>query len=186
MTGVRSYRYPCPKGKGNDERLANSLTTYFGKFFMKIFSSHRFGRPNSKRRRGAALLEFALVASLFFVLLLGMLQFGVYLNATNTLWNLSREGARFASVQKGDSATVAANNQAIIDHITQGAPTGVMPPTVDKNKMKVIITPSDASTRTSGTAVQITLQYDMSDKIFVPIGNLLNKTYTTTTSMRVE
>jgi len=186
MTGVRSYRYPCLIGKGNDERVANSLTTYFGKFFMKLLLSYRFKRPNSKRRRGVALLEFALVAPLFFVLLLGMLQFGVYLNATNTLWNLSREGARLASVQKSDSATVDANNQAIIDHITQGAPTGVMPPTVDPKKMTVTITPSDAATRTSGTTVEITLTYDMSDKIFVPIGGLLNKTYTTTTSMRVE
>ena len=186
MTDVESYRYALGIGRGNDEEVANSLIAYIEEFFMKISSSQRFRIMSSKQRRGAALLEFALVASLFFVLLLGMLQFGVYLNATNTLWNLSREGARFASVQKSDSATVANNNQAIVDHITQGAPTGVMPPTVDKNKMNVIITPSDATTRTSGTTVNITLTYDMSDKIFVPIGNLLNKTYTTTTSMRVE
>jgi len=186
MTGVRSYRYFAALGVGNGKAVATSLTTYIEEFFMKTSSSHRFKRMVSKRRRGAALLEFALVASLFFVLLLGMLQFGVYLNATNTLWNLSREGARFASVQKSDSATKDANNQAVIDHITQGSPTGVMPPTVDPKRMRVIITPLDVSARTSGTTVEITLQYDMSDKIFVPIGGLLNKTYTTRTSMRVE
>lgn len=136
-----------------------------------------------RRRRGAALLEFALVASLFFALLLGLLQFGVYLNATNTLWNLSREGARFAVVQRNDNPNA---NQAIIDHISKAAPEGMLPPTVDANKLSVDIYPSDPSSRTKGSEVKITLRYDMSDKLFVPVGGLLNKQYQTTTSMMVE
>ncbi len=147
----------------------------------------RFCSPGCRgRRRGAALLEFALVASMFFVLLLGMLQFGVYLNATNTLWNLSREGARYASIQRSDSPTVADNNQKIIDHISKPAPNGMLPPTVDPTKLSITITPSDASTRGMGTEVRITLRYDMSDKLFVPTGDVLRKQYETTTSMMVE
>lgn len=136
-----------------------------------------------KRRRGAALLEFALVASLFFALLLGMLQFGVYLNATNTLWNLSREAARFASVQRDDNP---AANQKIIDHITKPAPDGMLPPTVNPNKLTITIEPLNYKDRGKGTEVKITLQYDMSDKLFVPMGSMLSKGYQTTTSMMVE
>ncbi len=154
---------------------------------MKFLSSkHTPVFKKSARRRGAALLEFALVATLFFTLLLGMIQFGVYLNATNTLWNLSREGARFASVQKADSPSVANNNQAIIDHITKAAPAGVLPPTVDPRKMSITISPADATARSSGSTVSVTIVYDMHDKVFVPIGGLLRTGYQTTTSMRVE
>jgi Flp pilus assembly protein TadG len=145
-----------------------------------------FSLATRRRRRGAALLEFALVASLFFVLLLGMLQFGVYLNATNTLWNLSREGARFAAVQRSDSPTASQNNQKIIDHITKPSPEGMLPPTVDPQKLTITIEPSEAAARTRGSRVTVTLSYDMTDKLFVPIGNSLGKQYRTTTSMMVE
>ena len=37
-----------------------------------------------------------------------------------------------------------------------------------------------------GTEVKVTLKYDMSDKLFIPMGGLLNKNYTTTTTMMVE
>ena len=143
---------------------------------MKFLSSR-------KKRRGAALLEFALVASLFFALLLGMLQFGVYLNATNTLWNLSREAARYASVQRDDNPDA---NQKIIDHINKPSPDGVLPPTVDPKKLTITIEPSNYKDRGKGTEVKITLQYDMTDKLFVPIGGMLSKGYKTTTSMMVE
>lgn len=138
------------------------------------------------RRRGAALLEFALVAAMFLMLLTGMLQFGIYLSTTNSLWNLSREGARYASVQRSDSATVDQNNQKIEDHLKKPAPDGMLPPNVDPSKLTVALTPSDANKRSKGTEVTITLTYDMSDKIFIPMGGLLNRQYKATTSMMVE
>ena len=123
---------------------------------------------------------------MFLTLLLGMLQFGIYLSTTNTLWNLSREGARFASVQRSDSPNVSDNNQNIENHVKKPAPIGMLPPNVDPTKLTVEITPNDATSRTKGTEVKVTLKYDMSDKLFIPMGGLLNKNYTTTTTMMVE
>ena len=143
-------------------------------------------RASRSRRRGAALMEFALVAAMFLMLLMGMLQFGIYLSTTNSLWNLSREGARYASVQRSDSDTADQNNQRIEDHVKKPSPAGMLPPDIDPNKLTVSVTPDDATRRALGTEVTVTLTYDMSDKIFVPMGNLLNKKYTTTTTMMVE
>ncbi len=132
------------------------------------------------------MLEFALVSIMFLTLLMGMLQFGIYLSTSNSLWNLSREGARFASVQRSDSPKVADNNQNIINHISKTSPNGMLPPDIDPSKLTIDISPSDAAKRGKGTEVKITLAYDISDKIFVPMGGLLNKSYKTTTTMMVE
>ncbi len=152
--------------------------------------SNRFSpfsqRNRRSRRRGAALLEFALVATMFLMLLMGMLQFGVYLSTTNSLWNLSREGARYASVQRSENDTKNDNNKLITDHISKPAPSGMLPPNVDPSKLTVTIEPSNGAARTKGSEVRITLSYDMSDKMFVPMGGLLPQSYKTTTSMMVE
>jgi Flp pilus assembly protein TadG len=156
-----------------------------------VLSSRRFRmlplvRASRSRRRGAALMEFALVATMFLMLLMGMLQFGIYLSTTNSLWNLSREGARYAAVQRSDSTTVTDNNQRIEDHVKKPAPDGMLPPNIDPTKLTVSITPTNAASRLNGTEVTVTLTYDMSDKLFIPMGGLLNKKYTTTTTMMVE
>jgi hypothetical protein len=55
--------------------------------------------PRSKRcRRGQALVEFALVAPLFFLLLFAIIDFGRYVYYVQVLNNAAREGARYAIV----------------------------------------------------------------------------------------
>jgi Flp pilus assembly protein TadG len=133
-------------------------------------------------RRGSVLVEFAFVVVIFMTLLLGMLQFGVYLNVTNSLWNLSREGARFAAVQKNTDAAANANIMAYIEK--------VRPPIVLASALTAKITPDSATARTSGTSVTITLTYDMTSRTLFPlpfpITPGLSKTYTTQTTMLVE
>ena len=60
---------------------------------------------NSKRRqrRGAAAVEFAIVAPLFIMLVFGMIEFGRMVMIQQVLTNASREGARRAVV---DGATI--------------------------------------------------------------------------------
>jgi Flp pilus assembly protein TadG len=63
--------------------------------------------------RGAALIEFALVAPLFLVIMLGAIDWGWYFVLRETLVNATREGARVASVQddpptQSEAAAVAA------------------------------------------------------------------------------
>ena len=139
---------------------------------------------NSARRRGAALVEFAMVSVLFLTMLLGMLQFGIYLSATNTLWNGAREGARLAAVQATTLPTATADAQ-IEDEIAKT----IAP--LDRNKMSVTVTPNDNSARVYGTPVTITISYDMRSKLFVPLpsywfGKPLGQNYVTNATMRKE
>jgi Flp pilus assembly protein TadG len=53
-------------------------------------------RSSRKKRRGAAVVEFALVAPLFFLLVLGMIEYGRMVMVQQILTNASREGARRA------------------------------------------------------------------------------------------
>lgn len=144
---------------------------------MAIYQSGSWRRARRARRGGAALIEFALIAVLFFTMLLGMIQFGIYQSTTNTLWNLSREGARFATVSKP-------SDDAIRDYVRR-----VAPPNVDAretaNKLSIDISPP--TTRVSGESVTVTLRYNMADKIIFPtVGRLLNKNYVSSSTMRVE
>lgn len=70
---------------------------------------HQCPRAGFASQRGQALLEFALVTPLLLVLLLGVVSYGLYINANVSLQQAARVGARAASLgdatgSKGDSA----------------------------------------------------------------------------------
>ena len=69
----------------------------------------RFCRKN---RRGAAVVEFAIVAPVFFLLVFGMIEYGRMVMVQQILTNASREGARFAVVQSAN------NTSAVQDVVT--------------------------------------------------------------------
>ena len=60
---------------------------------VKIFSLHKLW-GSYRRKRGAAAVEFAIVAPLFFMLLFGMIEYGRCVLVQQMLTNASREGAR--------------------------------------------------------------------------------------------
>jgi len=65
-----------------------------------------FGSPSrsaSRRSRGQALVEFAFVAPIFFLLLFGIIDFGRYVYYVQILNNAAREGARYAIVHGSNS-----------------------------------------------------------------------------------
>lgn len=55
-------------------------------------------RLRSKKEEGAGLVEFAILAPLFVMLLFGLLEFGLALYNKGVVTNASREGARFGVV----------------------------------------------------------------------------------------
>lgn len=59
------------------------------------FHSSRYGR----RQRGAAAVEFAIVAMLFFTVILGIMEFGRILYVWNTVQEVTRRAAREAVVR---------------------------------------------------------------------------------------
>lgn len=56
--------------------------------------------------RGQSAVEFALVLPLLLVLLLGIIEFGWFLNAKITITGAAREGARHYAIHKNDTAGV--------------------------------------------------------------------------------
>ena len=58
------------------------------------------GAPRS-RERGQALVEFALIAPLFLLIVVGIIQFGIGLNYWLDLNRLANQGARWAVVNHG-------------------------------------------------------------------------------------
>jgi Flp pilus assembly protein TadG len=60
------------------------------------------------RERGAAALEFALVAPVILLLMLGMIDFGLRLNAEAVVANAARDGARVASLDGNTAQATSA------------------------------------------------------------------------------
>jgi Flp pilus assembly protein TadG len=54
--------------------------------------------PDKQSERGASVVEFAIVLSLLFLLVFGIIQFGIAFNRDNGLKAAAKEGARAASV----------------------------------------------------------------------------------------
>jgi Flp pilus assembly protein TadG len=72
-----------------------------------------------KNRRGAAVVEFAIVAPVFFILVFGMIEYGRLVMVQQILTNASREGARFAVVQSTNDT--AAVEQRVTDYLTSAS-----------------------------------------------------------------
>ena len=66
-------------------------------------ASRRFVYPS--RSAGQALVEFAIVAPVFFLLLFGIIEAGRFILYYETLNNATREGARYAIVNGANSLT---------------------------------------------------------------------------------
>lgn len=94
------------------------------------------------RRRGAAVTEFAIVAPIFFMMVIGFIEFGRALMVQQVLINASRVGARMAS-------TTGATSTAVQSAV-QSYASGVAVPGVT-----VAVTPNPA-TAAAGTAIKVT------------------------------
>lgn len=69
---------------------------------------------NRKNERGAALVEFAIVATVFLTVLFGILEFGRLFWTHNALRDATRRGARYATVRKNDTAGIAAVKNMVV------------------------------------------------------------------------
>jgi Flp pilus assembly protein TadG len=83
-------------------------------------------RGRIRREEGAAAVEFAIVATLFFMLVFGIIDFGFAFHSWNNAANAAREGARRAAVDS--------NVQNVKDRVTASAQT------LDLSKLTVDVT----------------------------------------------
>ena len=70
-------------------------------------SSQRIRSRLHQDQRGAAAVEFAIVATLFFMLVFGIIDFGFAFHSWNNAVNSAREGARTAAVDSSVSDITA-------------------------------------------------------------------------------
>ncbi len=119
----------------------------------------------SNQRRGQTLVETALVLSAILLpLTVGILQFGIVLNATNTLTQLAREGGRYAAVRHTDEEIRAYIAQAAAG--TSIKAIDLRPTALPDSRITIAMVPATA-TRTPGNPIQVRITYPMGNKIFI-------------------
>lgn len=110
----------------------------------------------SGKRRGAAVTEFAVVAPVFFLMIIGFIEFGRALMVQQVLVNAARVGAREAILASGQ-ATVQSVTDAIADY-TEGIT--VHPVTVD-------VSPNPATAK-AGDMITVTASVNFIDVSWLP------------------
>jgi Flp pilus assembly protein TadG len=71
-------------------------------------------RRFKKNERGAALVEFAIVATVFLSVLFGVIEFGRLFWTHNALRDAARRGVRYATLRSNDSAGVTAVKKVVV------------------------------------------------------------------------
>ena len=94
---------------------------------MRFVSPRRLGADApGGRRRGQSLVEFSLVLTPLFLVLLGIIQFGFIFNSYVTMTNAAREGARSGSVFICDPADSKDQNDQNRNDVIKDAQIGSM------------------------------------------------------------
>ena len=134
----------------------------------KVYRSFR------KKRRGAAAVEFAVVAPIFLLLVFGMIEYGRMVMVQQVLTNASREGARRAVL---DGST----NQDVVDvverYLTSGSIGGA----------NITVNPTNPGDAAFGDPVAVSVDIQFSQVSWLPSPMYLGgRTLTATTVMRRE
>jgi Flp pilus assembly protein TadG len=169
--------------------------------YEKLCRHSRFcSRPRLRRRSGLAMLELAVVMPALLFLTMGLIQFGIFYNATGTLTYLARVGARYAAIQAistnvvvtdaDTKAAVTMTSDAAIRNYIRLKSIGTSIQKEDLPDSAITISPAMGnSNRVSGQPITVTIVYDLRNKAFVGrsfggvarIGN-----YTTTMTHVIE
>jgi Flp pilus assembly protein TadG len=109
------------------------------------------------RRRGAAAVEFAMVAPLFFLLIIGMIEFGRMVMVQQVLTNAAREGARKAVLDGSTASDVVTT----VTNYMKGAKITV-------TTSNVTLTPSDPTKTVFGDPITVQVSVPFSQVSWLP------------------
>lgn len=126
----------------------------------------RLLRRHGRVKRGQALVEFALVVSLFLLLVLGTLEFGRAIIIITSLQNAAREGARYAVIKPTDTPGIVRAAQRTVVIVGTGG-------------MNVTVTyPNGTSTQSDPVKVSVSYGFHfllpVISKVFGPAGLTLS------------
>ena len=108
------------------------------------------------RRRGAAALEFALVAPLFFIIVFTMFEFGRYMMVQQIITDTAREGARRALLEGADP-------DAVEDFVLNMLEAN----TIDGTKTQVQVTPSDFGPLWLGDEINVKVRVNYNEMSWI-------------------
>jgi Flp pilus assembly protein TadG len=125
-------------------------------------------------RRGAALVEFAIVAPVVILLVFGMIEYGRVAMVKQSLTNATREGAREAVL---DGATVGGVKTVVNSFLTTCRISGAT----------VTVSPDPLSAAKFGDKITVTVQVPFSSVTWLPTPQFFaGKTLSASTVMRRE
>ncbi|MDX1963191.1 MAG: TadE/TadG family type IV pilus assembly protein [Pirellulales bacterium] len=131
-------------------------------------------RSCRRNRRGAAVVEFAVVAPVFFLLVFGIIEYGRMVMVQQLITNASREGARRAVL---DGATTAAVQTTVNNYLASGSITTAT----------VTVTPNPPSSAAYGAPVTVTVSIPFNQVSWLPSPLFLGgKTLSSSAVMRRE
>jgi Flp pilus assembly protein TadG len=131
-------------------------------FVGRLPRPRAFSRELSRDQRGTAVVEFALVAPILFLLVFGILDFGRALNYYNQLTQLAGQGARAAAVSGNPNGVGAASGSSIQSQLVNTYATGGI-----QNGIKVCITsPNGNNPPAAGQPVTVQATYKFT---FLPL-----------------
>jgi Flp pilus assembly protein TadG len=130
------------------------------------------------RRRGVAAVEFAVVASLLFVLILGIIEFGRAMMVLELLNNAARNGVRVGCLAGSANTDVGS---AVTSALSGAGFSGTT------NTIKVNGTVADVNTAVSGDAVTVIVQVPYNNVTWLPTSMFLaGRTLGSNVTMRHE
>lgn len=116
-------------------------------------TKHRIRRSHD--RRGTALVEFAMVAPVFFLFMVGAIEFGRAIMVQEVLTDASREGARVGILDGSQTTDV---DNAVNAYLTAMSVTGAT----------ISVSPTNPGTQPSGTQVTVTVSVPYNAVSWVP------------------
>jgi len=128
-----------------------------------------------KKRRGAAVVEFALVVPVFILLVFGMVEFGRAVMVQQVLVNASREGARQAVL---DGSTVAEVESRIEGYLSASTIDGAL---IEYEVNGVIV--GNPSVAKFGDAVTVRISVPFDSVSWLPVPDYLGGTTLTASSI---
>ena len=141
---------------------------------LQICRLDKLCRMFRKKRRGASVVEFAIVAPVFFILVFGMIEYGRMVMVQQVLTNATREGARRAVL---DGATTDDIETVVEDYLTNSSISGGT----------VTVSPDPPSSAGSGDPVTVTVNIGFDEVSWLPSPFFLGgRTMTAQSVMRRE
>jgi Flp pilus assembly protein TadG len=149
-----SGRSDAPRKTASDDRNSSPNRQILDATKVKL---ERNCRTCRRKRRGAAVVEFAVVAPVFFIMIFGLIECGQAIMVQQVLTNAAREGARVAVLD----STTPTHDYVIGKVTTYLQNSGISGATVT-------ISPTEPTSATYGQPVSVVVQIPFNNISWVP------------------